>query len=98
EWQQHGLQAPDVVNQSTAKYRVESNPLKEWADECCSLDDRDAVTRGGELRDSFRRWNEHVGLKVSNQDWPRYLEALGCERIEHGNRASWRGIKLLDVG
>src|SRR5262249_19779293 len=93
QWQQEGLKPPSSVTQAVADYRDESNPLREWADEVCDLSDPTITTPGGELRDLWKPWAEQHNIKVSNRDWPRYLEALGCERIQRGNKVSWRGIK-----
>ena len=52
EWQERGLDVPDVVRDYTAVYRAEQDPLRDWLADCC-VTDPDAWTTTAALRVSY---------------------------------------------
>lgn len=61
-WQQRGLEPPAAIREATETYRVESDSLAAFIDECC-VTGLDYTAQGGELYKAYRQWAEQQGLQ-----------------------------------
>jgi putative DNA primase/helicase len=61
-WQADGLAAPDIVIQATKDYEAESDPLRDFLDEACDLENDKAETNATVLYKHYKRWADRRGL------------------------------------
>jgi putative DNA primase/helicase len=96
DWQEKGLQIPEIVKETTRAYREEMNPLAEFLEECCLLL---PTARAGntEIWDAYQKWARegHMKFPLGRKSFSQRLEALdGVEKVNSGGRF-WTGIGLL---
>jgi len=65
EWQQHGLSAPQPVLAASAEYRIESDVIAQFLEECCTLDP-DLEAPGGKLYTLYAAWCKANGHRAMN--------------------------------
>jgi putative DNA primase/helicase len=93
-WQQHGLGTCPAVEQATAGYRAEGDPLGEWIATRCELAP-DVLTPGGALRADYEDWTRESGDEpIGAAAFARALEARGLDRQRTRRGSDWRGIGL----
>ena len=61
DWQQNGLQAPDLVMAATREYEADSDPLAAFLDEACDRDP-EATVGARELFEHYKTWADHHGF------------------------------------
>jgi len=101
DWQAEGLQIPHRVREQTEAFRLQQDPLKEWAESCCYFSPA-AWTSARDLRASYKTWGEENGISerflVRGKKWGAGLRARGCwqkPRRDHGKtQKGWYGIGL----
>ncbi len=75
QWQQQGLNSPDIVKKAVDEYRIESDPLAGFIEECCYVD---LETRGfdgklkiktpaGELYEEYQKYARSEGIPEKQQ-------------------------------
>jgi putative DNA primase/helicase len=99
EWQRDGLQVPDNVTAATTAYRDDQDPLKDFFEDCCFLNEIASIPVA-ELRRVYDAWASEQGLKytLSPRKFNERLDEKGCFRKnmrQNGNTVkSWCGIGL----
>jgi putative DNA primase/helicase len=97
DWQQQGLGSCAAVDEATAAYMAEMNPLAEWAEEELVLTAQ-LVTAGKLLKDSYESWCQRRGARrLDPRTYRSALEALGAtpQKTKSGN--VWRGVGLKNT-
>jgi putative DNA primase/helicase len=61
-WQQRGLELPDVVVAATHEYRHENDPLGDFLEQACELDQH-SVVRAVEMYQHYESWAKSQGFK-----------------------------------
>ncbi len=88
-WQAKGLEAPAVVMAASNAYREQSDPLKEFLEDCCEPG-RSEVVAVSELRQAYEQWAQANGHQPLNaQAFNSKLEARGFQRIRTGHERKW---------
>jgi len=95
-WQAEGLGVPQAVDEATAQYRMEMDPLSDFIADCCVLD-RDAHVSAADLWKAYQDYS-----RANGEDWPvarkefaERLERRGCISGKSMNTRLWKGIGLL---
>jgi putative DNA primase/helicase len=101
EYQQHGIEVPDAVKQSTEEYRSEQNPMTEFVASSCTLDAAARVPVA-DLNQAYERWCQEQRLEpVDGRIRNAALQSLGCRqgqaRIDGRNKKTWSGIRLKEL-
>ena len=101
QWQECGLDPPEVVRAATAAYLEAEDTFAAWIDECCERDPR-AWARTQDLFASWKAWAERSGDYVGNQKtFKAKLEArdgIFHKRESGTGRTGYQGIVLKDSG
>jgi putative DNA primase/helicase len=71
-WQREGLGEPEDITRATQEYRMESNTIERFLDECC-LKDPSVKTASTVLFHAYTRWCD------DNKEVPKSLMAFGLE-------------------
>lgn len=99
QWQECGLDPPEVVRVATAAYLESEDTFATWMDECCERDPR-AWERTQDLFASWKAWAERSGDYVGNQKtFKAKLEArdgIMHKRESGTGRTGYQGISLKD--
>jgi putative DNA primase/helicase len=90
-WLEQGLCPPERVVAATAAYKIESDTLGAFLDECCTVDTTNPRTRtpAAELYTAYRRWVDVSGEHaISNTLFGRRLNERGilAEKAQKGRR------------
>ena len=98
-WQKRGLDAPDTVQRATADLRKEMDPLADFLEDRCVLEDGAQVT-SADLWDAYQGWARNAGERdpLSRQGLVERLKARSMEqtspRIKGRRTRAWSGIAL----
>lgn len=78
EYQQRGLDVPEVVEHTTEEYRQEMNPLSDFLNDCCVVLDS-AITTSEALWDAYSKWADENGIKypLKRRAFGQRLESMG---------------------
>ncbi len=78
DWQRHGLRTPAAVEEAVQDYRQESDPLREFVDECCIIHPQERAPVG-DLYAAYRQWCEANGIRrpLDSAVFGRRLTAKG---------------------
>jgi len=97
-WQDKGLTPPDEVLSATASYRVESDAIGTFLDECVITTNPEARTQAAVLYEAYRRWCENAGEHALSMRRfnDRVKERGFTTRPGTDNRKFWQGIELID--
>jgi len=81
EWQKRGLDVPKRVEQTTAEYREEMNPLFDFFEECCVIKPF-AYATPTDLWEAYEAWCDDNGVKfpLKKRDFWSRLQSGGFER------------------
>lgn len=93
-WFKEGLGKPDEVKAAVSGWRDDSQPLKEFIEDCCVLDEHRTVTIS-ELKKTYKLWCEQERerpMKLS--EFNDALEALGCTQERDESGRWWKGVGL----
>lgn len=94
EWQQNGLRVPEVVEQATAQYRLDMDPLKSFFEDCCTFDGGD-WTATAALREAYESWAKANGERpIDGRQFAERLRARGCAPKTTRAGRGWAGIGL----
>ena len=98
DWQNGGLRPPECVRDYTSAYRNDQDPLREWLEDCATLDN-DAVTTRTELRGAYETWCQRTGTDALR---PAELgNALRGHGVTQGPTRrgvrTWKGIAITGV-
>lgn len=97
-WQREGLGPPEVVQQATAEYQRESDPVVGFLEDCC-VQVPNAYTRSSALFQAYRTWAAEQGYKERDllntiTFGRRMVERFG--KPAHGRGGNgYRGVGLL---
>jgi P4 family phage/plasmid primase-like protien len=98
EWQQDGLNAPEIVLDATEEYFSDSDPVGQWIDESCTVGG-DGWTPLIDLWNSWVEWTNGRGeYKGKIQRLGQMLEAKKFEKRKGGTsrRVEFFGIKVAN--
>lgn len=96
EWQRKGLRPPAAVVNATADYRVESDHVGQFLEECCVLGKTFSVL-ASDLWARYQAWIEETKEKpLPRSVFAERLKRHGLTSMEtgHHNVRTWMGIKL----
>lgn len=94
----HGLVAPGAVELATAELFSSNNPLLEWLEACCELDDGSIETAPA-LHASYLDWCSRSRRRVDYRNgrsatWARALKGAGLEPVRTATNRGYRGARL----
>lgn len=94
-WKDVGLCPPRSIVDSTAEYREEQDPLKEFLEECCLVGSACTV-RAHELRNAYTNFCKQSGIlrPLSPQQFNRRLKSRGCDTARDEYGKYWAGIGI----
>ena len=95
EWQERGLDVPDVVRDYTAMYRAEQDPLCDWLADCC-VTGPNTWTPIADIRLSYETWCEVNGERpISATKLGKLLDAKGYPNVKSGGTRGRTGICVI---
>jgi len=97
EWQDEGLETPQVIEDATKDYKTEMDRINSWMQDCCAdKASNRCSTSASDLYKSYKEWAD------DNGEWRMNQRILGTKLAERGyqkRRESrgwvYRGIKLV---
>jgi putative DNA primase/helicase len=94
-WQAEGLREPGAVKDMTQEYREESDVLRDFIEEKCTLSPT-AQVRSAELWAAYQDWAKTSGERypLGRKRFSQALFARGLDQYKSGDRI-WIGIGLL---
>ncbi len=98
EWQKRGLDpAPAAVTSATEAYQAESDPLRQFLEDCCVVKP-DAMAKAGDLYKAYVKWAQEQGLsekeRFTNNAFGRRMgDKFTKSHGEHGQR--YHGLDIL---
>jgi len=99
-WREEGLVRPQRVMDAVASYQGETNPIRGFIDEKCSVHESSSITKA-KFYDHYKDWAERSGLKpVSKPKVRKHMVALGFaedRQGKHGDRV-WLGLNVGPPG
>jgi putative DNA primase/helicase len=97
KWQKDGLRVPEVVKKSTESYQRDMDPLRQFIEDCCTVDE-DAWITSQNLRATYENWARENGERniLNNRGFTDRLRLRGCvpllKKIDGINTRYWSGI------
>lgn len=99
-WQEEGLKEPEAVKKLTREYREESDPLRDFLEDCCALSPT-AQANNSELWKAYQEWCTSNGVRypIGRKRFSQTLFDRGFDQYQRGeSRArTWIGIGLLNT-
>ncbi len=96
-WHRDGLGTCTAVEQATAGYRGENDPIAEWFTARCQLNP-DAHVSGRELRADYEQWTRQSGEEpCTPHDFAHALEGHGLQRKHTKTGTVWNGVRVTPV-
>ena len=95
DWQKQGLNPPDTVKDATESYRMESDPIARFMDECVTQDPNGKV-RAARLYKRYCRWADVYNERPVSSTAFGLRMAEGYEKRKSGH-VSYLGIKLNET-
>jgi putative DNA primase/helicase len=99
-WLAEGLGDPPEIGGESSSWRSNSDPLKDFLEDCCQLDP-EAWCRVSDVARAYERWAHDFGEKypLNRQKFNDQLEQRGCRRIKRSIEGAtgvriWVGIYL----
>lgn len=93
-WRREGLGKPPEVESAGALWRAESDPLREFVEDCCVVRPGLSV-KAAALWQAYEKWAEENGERhvLNRKKFAERLQALGCEQVmrKFGRAYSERG-------
>jgi putative DNA primase/helicase len=94
-WQQEGLKPPAAVVEATNIYREESDPLGDFASECCQFGPT-FWTSNNDLRGRYTSFCDSQHEKpVGPRAFAKFLEGHGCKSSKSRHMRGWSGVCLV---
>lgn len=99
-WQRDGLGEPAAVRDATEEYRTDSDPIADFAAECCEYAVT-AVTRGSDLFDAYSKWADKQKLskleRLTAKDFGRRMAERFSRRHTNTGKV-YHGVKVISSG
>ncbi len=108
DWQsrgcgRQGLGVPPVVVAATKAYQAEQNPLRDFLDECCVLEN--GTTAVSDMRKAYAEYCRSSSIKpMPPFEFNQRMESLGCARVvgkpggfETKSVKCWSGVTLVSA-
>jgi len=94
EWQRKGdlKVVPQCIREATTEYRVETDPILSFLEECCVIDEAKTV-RAGAFYSAFKEWSKGQKDVLSQTKFGRRM-ADKFTRAEDSKGKYYRGIGL----
>jgi putative DNA primase/helicase len=93
-WQKDGLKTPVAIEQATAAYEKESDPLAPFFDDCCELGTAFQLPKG-DLRNAYHDWcRANKEKPVSKNAFAEKMKSRGFGEGSTGDRRYWTGLRL----
>jgi putative DNA primase/helicase len=96
-WQAQGLGMPSTVTDATTIYRSESDPLRDFLDDCCTLQ-TDGQIPVKYLWGRYMDWvkENNIRTPLRRPQFSERLEKLGAQKLRFGHDRTWTwfGISL----
>lgn len=96
-WISDGLHAPASIEISTKLYREESNPIREFIEDCCVTDDNGKVSNS-ELWHEYLAWCRREGerFQLGRKGFSQRLQSMGFIQVKIGSNDArgWKGLSL----
>jgi putative DNA primase/helicase len=98
EWQQVGLQEPEVVRKATQAYQTETAVLGQFIEDGC-VESPEQWTSTGRLTAAFENWSSRNGYRseYGPQRLKKVLRGRGHVPERRGGVRGWRGIGLAEA-
>jgi putative DNA primase/helicase len=94
EWQQHGLNPPDIVRNATADYLASEDAIGRWLEDDC-IKDESLWTPGAALSLDYKVWCERTGEKpISPKRLTQALESRGFVQKRTSAARGFVGVGL----
>jgi putative DNA primase/helicase len=96
-WQVDGLDTPSAIDDATAEYKTESDPIGRFVDEACNRRAGGTTTKA-DLYNAYERWCHDNGEKPQTQTAVgKRLKQLGVQEHRTKSGRFWVGIELEEV-
>jgi putative DNA primase/helicase len=96
QWLASGLQCPATVHQATQQYRVESDQIGRFIEECCVTTDGGRV-RARPLYQAYRAWCEQTGEHpITETAFAMRLAERGLRKARTSRHTFYVGIQLRE--
>jgi putative DNA primase/helicase len=96
EWQHMGLAPPGKVQEATAKYREEMDPIAEYLEDRCVIQ-AGAEADNNDLYQDYLKWAGAAGVRrpLGRKTFTQVLKSRGFEQARENKKRYWPGIGLL---
>jgi putative DNA primase/helicase len=95
EWQQRGLDAPQIVKDATDAYLEQEDAVLAWIDECCQRDPNSFATSSN-LFASWSAWATKNGEPIGNTNkLTSTLESKGFQYRRKNKARGFDGLRVL---
>jgi phage/plasmid-associated DNA primase len=96
-WLDDGLNTPEIITQAVEQYRLESDTMGRFIEECCDVTSKIATVKAGTLYQRYKEFCEQGSERwLSSKDFPYELEQRGYCRDKQSVGMLYRGIKLKE--
>lgn len=94
DWQNNGLQTPDIVEAQVAEYRISMDSISQFIQDECEVD-KDHSCAASKFFQAYRDWCSGAGRKSQSQaSFKRSLEKItGVYQHRSSNGLQWHGIQ-----
>ena len=94
DWQNNGLQTPDIVEAQVAEYRISMDSISQFIQDECEVD-KDHSCAASKFFQAYRDWCSGAGRKPQSQTaFKRALEKItGVYQHRSSNGLQWHGIQ-----
>ena len=94
-WQRGGIQIPDIVKAATEEYRLESDVLGNFIEDCCVLDPKTRV-KTGELYTCYEKWCDDNGERaLNNANFGKQIKERGIDKIKSHGVGFYLGLYIF---
>lgn len=95
-WQREGLESPEKVKEATHEYKIESDVIGQFFQDCV-IEDEESRVRSSELYNSYKNWCETNGEKAMSQtSFGRILTERGHKKNSQMDANYYLGLKLKE--
>lgn len=96
EWQKQGLGQTEAIRAATETYQREQHVIADFLTDCCILEPH-ATIAAKDPFEAYEKWCENnAGIELGKRKFGDRLVEKGAVRVSgHGDRAMWRGIRLI---
>jgi len=96
EWQKQGLGQAEAIRMATETYQREQDVIADFITDFCMWEPQ-ATIAVSDLFEAYQKWCEtNAGIELGKRKFGDRLIEKGAMRVSgHGNRAMWKGIRLI---